>query len=69
MTRIILPGDPDFNIATPPPTDGDRLFVVRPGSLLMEAVSSAEMDEYLLSGEYDDRISEMEQWEDWDEAG
>jgi hypothetical protein len=45
-----------------PPPDSDHAYVVRPGgSRLMESVSVDELDEYLLSGEYDERLDEIEE--------
>ncbi len=45
-----------------PPPDGDYAYVVRPGgSPLMESVTPDELEEYLLSGEYDERLEEIEE--------
>jgi len=61
---ILLPGDPGFKeiLATPPPTAGaDVAFVVRPGGNgLIEGVSLDALDDYLQSGEYDERLEEIE---------
>lgn len=61
---LLLPGDSGFNeiLATPPPTAGaDVAFVVRPGGNgLIEGVSLDALDDYLQSGEYDERIEEIE---------
>lgn len=66
---LILPGDPDFHFllgSTPPPAPQGQAFVVRPGSVIMEPVSDREFDEYVNSGEYDDRLAEIEdEEEDW----
>lgn len=61
--NLLLPGDPQFNawMAIPPP-DTNHAYVVRPGGNgLMESVSADELDEYLLSGEYDERLDEIEE--------
>lgn len=60
---LLLPGNPEFSrlLAVPPPNKGERFYVVRPGgSGLMESVSDDELDEYLLSGEYDERLDEID---------
>lgn len=60
---LILPGDFNFDLTlglVRPPAPVDSVFIVRPGSLIMEPVSPVEADEYLLSGEYDDRLLELE---------
>jgi hypothetical protein len=45
-----------------PPPDTNHAYVVRPGGNgLMESVSIDELDEYLLSGEYDERLEEIEE--------
>lgn len=69
---LILPGDVEFdctlNQIRPPTQRGDAVFIQRPGSLLLEAVSPEEAQEYLCSGEYDDRLLEMDDtWLDEDE--
>jgi hypothetical protein len=60
---LILPGDIEFectvNSILPPTQQGDAVFIQRPGSLLLEAVSPEEAHEYLGSGEYDERLLEM----------
>lgn len=59
---LLLPGSPEYNrlLAVPPPNRGERFYVVRPGgSGLMESVSDSELDEYLNSGEYDERLDEI----------
>lgn len=62
FSKLLLPGDPGFNetLASPPPGIQNTNYVVRPGSMLMEAVTEAELREYLLSGEYADRTGEIE---------
>lgn len=61
---LLLPGDPGFyeTLSRPPELNRDdrQLFVVKPGSLLMEPVNDSEMIEYLYSGEYDERLSEID---------
>ncbi len=63
---LILPGDADWewslNSLRPPTQRGDAVFIQRPGSLLLEAVSPEEAQEYLCSGEYDERLTEMDDW-------
>ncbi len=63
-SRLILPGDPAFSwtlgTALPPTQNQDAVFIQRPGSLLLEPVTGRDLDEYLLSGEYDDRMAEIE---------
>lgn len=66
---LILPGDLEFDLTLngvlPPVQDGVQpLYVQRPGSLLVEAATPEEMTEYLLSGEYDERLEEMDDWEE-----
>lgn len=58
---LLLPGDPTFYqwMALPPP-DRHHAYVVRPGgSGLMESVTADQLDDYLLSGEYDERLEEI----------
>lgn len=61
---LILPGDLEFDLTlngTLPPTQRqDAVFIQRPGSLLLEPVSQDEAHEYLYSGEYDERLLEMD---------
>jgi hypothetical protein len=61
---LILPGDVEFeciiNDILPPTQRGDEVFIQRPGSLLLEAVSPEDAHEYLCSGEYDERLLEMD---------
>ncbi|MBL1179448.1 hypothetical protein [Pantanalinema sp. GBBB05] len=62
MTRLILPGDPEFYQTlgtTLPPAAPDQVFIVRAGSLILEPASPDEVDDYLQSGEYDQRLAEM----------
>lgn len=61
---LILPGDIEFectvNSILPPSERKDVVYIQRPGSLLLEAVPPEEVYEYLGSGEYDERIAEMD---------
>ena len=69
MNRLILPGDPlfDLTLATPPPDwgqvaakDGNTYaFVAELGSGLMRPVTQSELVDYLEGGEYDDRMAEI----------
>jgi len=66
---LILPGDVEFectlNGTLPPVQDGIQpLYIQRPGSLLLEVATPEEMTEFLLSGEYDERLIEMDEGED-----
>ncbi len=77
MNRLILPGNPLFDLtltSSLPPgwvetavKDGEQCaFVVR-DSGLMEPVTSADLDEYLLGGEYQARLDAIGQF-DQDDA-
>lgn len=78
--RLLLPGEPGFAeilAYTPPPNwrevaarDGTSYaYVAEPGSALLRAVGMAELEEYLEGGEYDDRLAELDDWEeDWDDG-
>lgn len=72
MDRLILPGDPEFSLTlgvTLPPAAPDAVFVVRSGSLILEPVAPAEATEYLNSGEYDERMDEIEDEDEaWDDC-
>jgi hypothetical protein len=67
--RIILPGDPgfDWTLMTPPPDwrqaaakDPDGFaFVVEPGSGMVRLATADDLEEYLLGGEYDERLDEI----------
>lgn len=64
-SKLILPGTQEFEDflsgeVLPPTQRGDSVFIQRPGSLLLEAVSPEEAQEYLCSGEYDERLAEMD---------
>lgn len=69
---LYLPGDPEYewtlgNRLPPCPLTDDHVFVARAGSGLLEPASESEMQEYLLGGEYDDRLSEIpDDDEDWE---
>lgn len=71
---ILLPGDPGFaeTLAAPPPNWGEvaardgssYAFAVRPGSAgVAEAVTLTELEDFIYSGEYDERLDEIEQEE------
>jgi hypothetical protein len=70
---LILPGDAEYHLTLNgmlPPVDRDRqpLFIQRPGSCLLEPATPEEMTEYLLSGEYDERLTEIDDdWDDWED--
>lgn len=73
LSPLILPGDVEFELTLngtlPPVQNGVQpLYIQRPGSLLMEPATPAEMTEYLCSGEYDERLAEMggedDEWEE-----
>lgn len=64
LSPLILPGDVEFDLTLngtlPPVQNGVQpLYIQRPGSLLMEPATPAEMTEYLMSGEYAERLAEM----------
>lgn len=73
---LLLPGDPGFDeiLGHTLPIDwqqvayenfGEYAFVVRPGSGgLMECVPVEEATEYVFGGEYDERLEEIEEYED-----
>ncbi len=67
---ILLPGDPGFSetLAAPPPNWGEvaardgssYAFAVRPDSGgVAEAVTLSELEDFLYSGEYDERLDEI----------
>lgn len=64
---LLLPGEPGFVeiLATPPPDPGKQYaYIVRPGSGgIPELATVGELDEYLNSGEYDERLDEIGQEE------
>lgn len=70
MSLLFLPGDPGFEetLAIPPPDWGRAAeadgaswaYVCRPGSGgVAEAVTLAELDEFLEGGEYGERLAEI----------
>jgi hypothetical protein len=73
--RILLPGDIEFEqtLATPPPnwremankTNGVFAFVASSESGLLRTVDGVGCQEYLLGGEYQERLFSM--WEDDDD--
>ncbi|MGG6296303.1 hypothetical protein ACQ4M4_18085 [Leptolyngbya sp. AN02str] len=63
---IFLPGDAGFYetlAITPPDPLCEHNFVVRSGSLVAEPVSDDELEEYLLGGEYDEKLMQNEEME------
>lgn len=73
---LILPGDPEFDwtLATSLPPDwrdvADRIgehctFVASLGSGVLRPVTPEELEDYLWGGEYDERLAEMADDEDW----
>ncbi|GAB4465525.1 MAG: hypothetical protein OHK0037_20370 [Elainellaceae cyanobacterium] len=73
---LILPGDPEFSLtlATALPPDwravADRMgeaccFVASAGSGVLRPATPEEMDDYLYGGEYDDRLSELDDDEEF----
>ena len=70
MSRLILPGNPLFDITllTPRPdwrekanADGDTYaFVFDADSGLTRPVTNQELEEYLYGGEYDERLAQIE---------
>ena len=70
MSRLILPGNPLFDITllTPRPdwqdkanADGDTYaFVVDADSGLTRPATSQELEEYLYGGEYDERLAQID---------
>ncbi|KST64075.1 hypothetical protein [Mastigocoleus testarum] len=66
MNELLLPGEPGFqetlvNAMHLFKPRHNTAFIARPGSNgLMIPVSGAELREYLLGGEYDERMDELE---------
>ena len=60
---LLLPGEPGFNeiLALPPPSNNrNASYVVRSNGLLIEAVDESELEEYFDSGEYDERLEQID---------
>lgn len=60
---LIYPGHPDFHVwlAVPPPDPGQNVcYVHRPGAAVAEAINVEVLDDYLLSGEYEARLDEID---------
>lgn len=60
---LLLPGEPGFNeiLALPPPSNNRNVsYVVRSGGTLIESVDDAELEEYFDSGEYDERLEQID---------
>jgi len=69
MSCLILPGNPLYDLTLGlnlPPALAGSFFVARAGSGLLEAVSEKEFNEYLHGGEYDQRLAETEEDDEWD---
>ena len=75
-SSLILPGDPlfDWTLATAKPpgwqqsaaqTGEQVAFVASVGSGILRPASRQEMNDYLYGGEYDDRLEEIEETEEW----
>lgn len=75
--KLLLPGEPGFYeilARTPPPDwraaadrDGNTYaYVCEPGSGLLRAVGSVELEEYLAGGEWDERLDEWDELEEGD---
>jgi hypothetical protein len=65
MSPLILPGDPLFDatlgmVLPPSPLSTEVCFVARAGSGILEPVTAAQAREYLLGGEYDERLAEID---------
>jgi hypothetical protein len=65
MLPLILPGDPLFDatlgmVLPPSPLSTEVCFVARVGSGILEPVTAAQAREYLLGGEYDERLSQLD---------
>ena len=65
---IILPGHPDFNFylhGRLPPNwretfSQESAFVVRADGVTLEMVTEKEFEEYIEGGEYDERLTQMD---------
>jgi hypothetical protein len=64
---LIYPGDPDFDTylySAPPPgstwIDGQKILVVDPTTKLFRQVDRRELTDYLYGGEYEDRLTDLE---------
>lgn len=71
MSKLILPGDSEFDFTlgtVPPPAPPGAVFIARAGSGILEPASPEEIREYLNGGEYDERMEEIDEDEEW-EAG
>jgi hypothetical protein len=69
MSSLILPGNPLFDMtlgmALPPsPLSTEVCFVARAGSGILEPASPDQVREYLMGGEYDERLSEIDDSEE-----
>ncbi|NEP19612.1 MAG: hypothetical protein F6J97_22430 [Leptolyngbya sp. SIO4C1] len=63
MTQLIYPGHSEFQawLAVPPPDSRQQVcYVHRPGAAVAEAIELGQIEDYLLSGEYEERLDEIE---------
>lgn len=61
---LYLPGDAEYewtlgNRLPPCPLTDNQVFIARAGSGLLEPANPEQMQEYLMGGEYDDRLAEI----------
>jgi len=74
-SNLLFPGDPDFDyyLATLPPNwkqnmhqnQGQCAFVAEPGSGILRPANSVELTEYIEGGEYDERLAEIDELEQY----
>ena len=71
MSVIITPESPLFYPTLygtlPPNTDRGACFIVRADNPLLVPATNDELEDYLNSGEYDQRLSDIGWESDWDE--
>jgi hypothetical protein len=75
-SNLILPGDPifDFTLAHPPPNwravaasfGGEFAFIAQAGSGILKPASPQEVAEYLYGGEYEERLSEIDDCDEYE---
>lgn len=68
---LILPGNPEFDLtlgmALPPsPISEEVVFIARFGSGILEPATPEQAREYLMGGEYDERMNEIDDGEEWE---
>lgn len=71
MSNLILPGDVEFDLtlgmALPPsPLSNEVVFIARSGSGILEPATPEQAREYLMGGEYDERLAEIDDGEGWE---